>query len=343
MKIKIYLIAIASIIAISLIILSCGEDTKEDTTEVKEETKEVKDSVTEVVSFDSESFDEYEEETPPKDRIYLEDENDYYKAFIKYEHHDSVTVSFVYLVDKKNGSVIHVTGPFYNDDENYLGTEHPSDVKLISKKKHPWQVALRCDVGQHYFSTYIISENDTSHIRLDNQEYLGRSEYEDVFFFSEQQEDYGYSIRFSSGLVIYNADFKELRRKNIRIDYSKCSSKIKKVAKPLGKNGVKVDFSSIKDTIRSYEIAWGFDDYKYREAVVYDTKGDNGDIVSYVVLKPGNVTYKMPSNDGFVNKVIEQGILFKSYGTYPNGKRYTILQVFDDDMRMVHEVNASLH
>jgi len=364
MKTKLYTMAFASIIAVATLISSCGEE--------KKENKPAKDVVAQPVDMDifDEETDETVDENAPKatdpklikrtsrGKDNLVDENEFYKVYVRWDDYDSISFSVVWMLDKENNSKIIVTDPapyfykyapkyvdakyWYDDPRLYFSGHRNSignatEAKLVSDKKHPWKLALYCHGCQHNFSTLIVSENDTSYKSLDNQSYLGKSKYEDVWFFAMTDQNDSYSTRFNSVLVLYNSRFKEIGRKDLRIDFTKSDGSGKPKSGKAG--GVKVDYDNVNNIIGTYDVSWAFETQK--KATVYDTKTENGDIVSYVVLQPGNVTYRMPSNDGFLDGVIEDGLLFQSYGTYDDGSRYAILQVFDRKFRLIYEVKCN--
>lgn len=360
MKKKFIAILIAAFVALGYFVSSCSEEATNE--------KDRKATVATMEETVSERTEELFDENAPKNtdprsikrtlkgKDKLVDENEFYKVFVRRDEYDSVSFSVVWMLDKADNSRIIVTDPaqyFYkyapkyvdadmwrNDPRVYISGHrksigNASEAKLISDKKHPWKLALYCHGWQHNFSTMIVSENDTSYISLENQTYLGKSKYEDVWFFSLTDEDDSYANRYYSVLVLYNSKFKEIRRKNIRIDNTKGASNAKN-----GKiGGVKVDFDSIKNIIRTYDVSWAFDDCK--QAKAYDTQAENGDIISYVVLQPGNATYRMPSNDGFVDGVIEDGLMFQSYGINEDGSKYAILEVYNRKFKKVYEVNGN--
>jgi len=290
----------------------------------------------------------------------LEDENDFYQVFTSVEDCDSVTFTTVWLMDKEDSTVIKVTDPVevlaagdidmgYPCDEWEMEGEmslnnesrsimFPWRVNIANNVKHPWKLALSCWGFRHNYSTMIVTEKEPEFKEFCFSEFVCRSKYEDIVFFDrvEDHTDWSYGL---VTYIVYDSNMKELRRQLTFLglcapEWRQDECKIPEIIE----RGISMPISTIGDSIRSHKVSVYNEKTRYAEdRKIIETLAENGDIISYLVDEERNKAIKLPVNDEFIH-ANNIGFVFMSYGTYSNGKRYSVLRIIDEDGNLRYEI-----
>lgn len=285
----------------------------------------------------------------------LVDENDFYQVFTSVEDYDSVSFTSVWLLDKEDSTVIKATDPakvFYDGgytafdiemEEDIAITDesksilYPDKVNLVNNVKHPWILSMYCFGFRHNYLSLIVTENKTNYEELWCSGFVCRSKYEDVVFF-DHVEDYTDWSWGKVTYVVYDKNMKELRKEFTCLGQD-CTEGM---PSQIIEKGVSVPMDAIGDSICSHDIEPYIDaSGTCYERKIVETKAENGDIINFLVEEKRNKAILLPVNDEFIaeNNI---GLVFLSYRTYDNGKRYSVLRILDSDGNLRYEIDGSM-